>query len=86
MCIIIDTVKEKCLWLSIVGIICVDCSSGQIDPMANARAKGHKIGGPQVTADDTSATILRRYLEVKAGKTNLSELAKISGLSRMSAN
>ena len=36
LCEIIETVKDKCLRLSIVGSICVDCSSGQIDPMTNA--------------------------------------------------
>ena len=36
LCDIIDTVKEKHLRLSIVGSICVDCTSGQIDPMTNA--------------------------------------------------
>ena len=36
LCEIIETVKKKCLRLSIVGSICVDCTSGQIDPMTNA--------------------------------------------------
>jgi len=36
LCEIIETVKAKCLRLSIVGSICVDCTSGQIDPMTNA--------------------------------------------------
>lgn len=36
LCEIIETVKDKCLRLSIVGSICVDCTSGQIDPMTNA--------------------------------------------------
>ena len=112
LCDIIDTVKDKCLRLSIVGSICVDCSSGQIDPMtnafiqisgvfaglelrsirdrvrsgmANARAKGRKIGRPQVTADDIPASFLRHYPAFKAGKMNLSELARICGLSRTTA-
>ena len=112
LCDIIDTVKEKCLRLSIVGSICVDCSSGQIDPMtnafiqisgvfaelelriirdrvrsgmANARAKGAKIGRPHITADDIPASFLRHYPAFKAGKMNLSELARICDLSRTTA-
>ena len=109
LCDIIDTVKEKCLRLSIVGSICVDCTSGEIDPMtnafiqisgvfaelelriirervrsgvANARAKGRRIGRPQTTADDIPAAFLRHYPSYKAGKMNLSELARICDLSR----
>lgn len=112
LCEIIETVKEKCLRLSIVGSICVDCSSGQIDPMtnafiqisgvfaelelriirdrvrsgmANARAKGAKIGRPHITADDIPASFLRHYPAFKAGKMNLSELARICDLSRTTA-
>ncbi len=36
LCDIIETVKEKCLRLSIVGSINVDCSNGELDPMTNA--------------------------------------------------
>ena len=36
LCDIIETVKDKCLRLSILNSICVDCTSGQIDPMTNA--------------------------------------------------
>lgn len=109
LCEIIETVREKCLRLSIVGSICVDCSSGQIDPMtnafiqisgvfaelelriirnrvrsgmANARAKGAKIGRPHITADDIPAFFLRHYPSYKSGKMNLSELARICDLSR----
>lgn len=112
LCEIIETVKEKCLRLSIVGSICVDCSSGQIDPMtnafiqisgvfaelelriirdrvrsgmANAKAKGAKIGRPHITADDIPASFLRHYPVYKAGKMNLSELARICDLSRTTA-
>lgn len=53
--------------------------------MANARAKGRKIGRPQVTADDIPAAFLRHYLAYKIGKMNLSELARICGLSRTTA-
>ena len=112
LCEIIETVKDKCLRLSIVGSICVDCTSGQIDPMtnafiqisgvfaelelriirdrvrsgmANARAKGRKIGRPHITADDIPASFLRHYPSYKAGRMNLSELARICDLSRTTA-
>ena len=112
LCEIIETVKDKCLRLSIVGSICVDCTSGQIDPMtnafiqisgvfaelelriirdrvrsgmANARAKGRRIGRPHITADDIPTSFLRHYPSYKAGKMNLSELARICGLSRTTA-
>ena len=109
LCEIIEIVKEKCLRLSIVGSICVDCTSGQIDPMtnafiqisgvfaelelriirervrsgmANAKAKGKNIGRPRTTIDDMPAAFLRHYPAYKMGKMNLSELARICGLSR----
>lgn len=109
LCEIIETVKEKCLRLSIVGSICVDCTSGQIDPMTNAfiqisgvfaelelriirervrsgmenaKAKGRRIGRPQTKTDDIPSNFLRHYPSYKAGKMNLSELARICGLSR----
>ena len=112
LCEIIETVKDKCLRLSIVGSICVDCTSRQIDPMtnafiqisgvfaelelriirdrvrsgmANARAKGRKIGRPHITADDIPASFLRHYPSYKAGRMNLSELARICDLSRTTA-
>ena len=112
LCEIIETVKEKCLRLSIVGSICVDCTSGQIDPMtnafiqisgvfaelelriirervrsgmANAKAKGRRIGRPHITADGIPAAFLRHYPAYKAGKLNLSELSRICDLSRTTA-
>lgn len=50
--------------------------------MANAKAKGAKIGRPQVTVDDLPAGFLRHYPAFKAGKLNLSELARVCDLSR----
>lgn len=109
LCEIIEVVKKKCLRLSIVGSICVDCTSGEIDPMtnafiqisgvfaelelriirdrvrsgmANAKAKGRRIGRPQTTAEDIPASFLRHYPAYKAGKMNLSELARICNISR----
>ena len=50
--------------------------------MENARAKGVKIGRPQVTVDDIPAVFLRHYPSFKNKKLNLSELARVCDLSR----
>ena len=50
--------------------------------MANAKAKGAKIGRPQVTIDDLPVGFLRHYPSFKAGKLNVSELARVCDLSR----
>ena len=50
--------------------------------MANAKAKGAKIGRPQVTIDDLPNGFQRHYPSFKAGKLNLSELARVCDLSR----
>ena len=50
--------------------------------MANARAKGVKVGRPQVTVDDVPPCFLRHYPSYKAGKLNVSELARVCDLSR----
>ena len=50
--------------------------------MANAKAKGAKIGRPQTTLEDVPALFLRHYPAYKAGQLNVSELARVCGLSR----
>ena len=50
--------------------------------MANAAAKGAKIGRPQVTANNIPATFLRHYPAFKKGQLNVTELARVCGLSR----
>ena len=50
--------------------------------MANAREKGKQIGRPQITKDDIPAVFLRHYPSFMAGKLNVSELARVCGLSR----
>ena len=50
--------------------------------MANARAKGAKIGRPQATADDIPAVFLRHYPAYKKRQLNVSELARVCVLSR----
>ena len=50
--------------------------------MANAAAKGIRIGRPQVTADNIPATFLRHYPAYKKGQLNVTELARVCDLSR----
>ena len=50
--------------------------------MANAKAKGAKIGRPQATADDIPAVFLRHYPPYKKKQLNVSELARVCDLSR----
>jgi len=50
--------------------------------MANAKAKGTKIGRPQATADDIPAVFLRHYPAFKNKQLNVSELARVCDLSR----
>lgn len=50
--------------------------------MANAKAKGKQIGRPQVTADSIPAIFLRHYPAYQKGQLNVSELARVCGVSR----
>lgn len=50
--------------------------------MANAKAKGAKIGRPQTTVDQIPSGFLRHYPAFKSGQLNLSELARVCDLSR----
>lgn len=50
--------------------------------MANAKAKGAKIGRPQTTADQIPQIFYRHYPSFKSGSLNLSEFARVCGLSR----
>lgn len=50
--------------------------------MANARAKGKRIGRPSTTKKDIPAAFYRHYPAYTAGKLNISELARVCGLSR----
>ena len=50
--------------------------------MANAKAKGKRIGRPQITAQDLPATFLRHYPAYQKGQLNVSELARVCDLSR----
>ena len=50
--------------------------------MANAKAKGRRIGRPQTTKEDIPAAFLKHYVAFREGKMNVSELARVCGLSR----
>lgn len=50
--------------------------------MENAKAKGKRIGRPQVCIDDLPNSFLKHYPSYKTGKLNLSELARVCDLSR----
>lgn len=50
--------------------------------MTNARAKGRRIGRPQVTVDSIPAIFLRHYSAYRNGALNVSELARVCGVSR----
>ena len=50
--------------------------------MENAKAKGRQIGRPRVTKADIPASFLRHYPAFVAGKLNISELARVCGVSR----
>ena len=50
--------------------------------MANAAAKGARIGRPQTTKDDVPAIFLRHYPAYKSGHLNISELSRVCDLSR----
>jgi len=50
--------------------------------MENAKAKGKQIGRKPTTKDDIPATFYKHYPAFMAGTLNVSELAKVCGLSR----
>lgn len=50
--------------------------------VANAKAKGKRIGRPQVGKEDIPANFLRHYPAFKNGTLNVSELARVCDLSR----
>ncbi len=50
--------------------------------MANARAKGKRIGRPQVTVERIPAIFLRHYPAYKSDHLNIGEFSRVCGLSR----
>ena len=53
--------------------------------MANAREKGRRIGRPRTTKDDIPPVFYKHYPSLMNGQINVSELARICGLSRPTA-
>lgn len=52
--------------------------------MENAKAKGSKIGRPEITIDNLPVNFLKYYPMLQNGSINISELARLSGLGRTS--
>ncbi len=50
--------------------------------MANAKAKGKKVGRPKVTMADLPAVFLKHYPALAEGKMNVTELARVCGVTR----
>ena len=50
--------------------------------MANAKAKGVRIGRPQLTKDDIPPIFYRHYPAYVSGNLNISELARVCNMSR----
>ena len=50
--------------------------------IANAKAKGKKVGRPHLTKDDIPSLFMKHYPALVEGKMNVSELARVCGLSR----
>ena len=50
--------------------------------IANAKEKGRRIGRPQTTKDDIPAIFYKHYPTFASGNMNVSELARVCGLSR----
>ena len=50
--------------------------------MANAKAKGAKIGRPQTTLENVPAIFLKHYPSYKNGTLNVSEFARVCDMSR----
>lgn len=50
--------------------------------IANAKAKGKKVGRPHLTKDDIPSLFMKHYPALVDGKMNVSELARVCGISR----
>ena len=53
--------------------------------MANAKAKGKRIGRPPVSVDNVPSTFLRYYPQYQAGSITLTELSRLAQVSRPTA-
>ena len=50
--------------------------------VANARSRGSRIGRPPMTIDNIPSNFLRHYPAYRSGQLNVSELARVCGVSR----
>ena len=50
--------------------------------MANAKARGKKVGRPHISKEDIPAVFYKHYPSYAVGKMNITELARICSLSR----
>ena len=50
--------------------------------IANAKANGKKVGRPHLTKGDIPASFMKHYPALVEGKMNVSELARVCGISR----
>jgi DNA invertase Pin-like site-specific DNA recombinase len=50
--------------------------------MANAKAKGVRIGRPELTKNDIPPIFYRHYPSYISGELNISELARVCDMSR----
>lgn len=64
------------------NMICSRVKSG----MANARAKGVKLGRPMKDAESIPESFINYYNKYKEGEINKTELSKLTGLSRPTVN
>ena len=53
--------------------------------MENAKAKGKRVGRRPTTKDDIPAIFHKHYAAFRAGQMNVSELARVCGLSKPTA-
>lgn len=80
----IDPMSQAFIQMSAVfaelelSIICARVKSG----MANAKARDARVGRPHTTRDDIPAIFYKHYPTYLAGNMNVSELARVCGLSR----
>ena len=53
--------------------------------VANARSRGSRIGRPPMTIDNIPSNFIRHYPAYRSGQLNISELARLCGVSRTTA-
>ena len=63
-------------------LVCASLRACARPGMTNAAAKGKQIGRPQTTKEDIPAIFYKHYPAYVAEKLNVSELARVCGLSR----